>query len=267
MKTLAFLLFLSLSLYALDIVKGEVALVELKQGDTISLNGKKLPILQNPVAKNKRFALIAIDYKDKLKDEALKIDGKKIPLHVRKGKYKKEQIKVAKSKVKPSKKALDEIYAQYKEAKKIYATTTPKRYWNKPFILPLHSKITSSYGNARMFNSVLKSFHTGTDFRAKIGTKIKASNDGVVVIAKKRYYAGGSVVIDHGDGLYSCYYHLSKILVKAGDKVKQNEIIGLSGKSGRVNGPHLHFGIRLYSHAINPLQFVSTINKLFKGKM
>jgi len=130
----------------------------------------------------------------------------------------------------------------------------------------LHSKITSSYGNARMFNGVLKSFHSGTDFRAKIGTKIRATNDGIVVIAKKRYYAGGSVVIDHGNGLYSCYYHLSKILVKVGEKVKQSEIVGLSGQSGRVNGPHLHFGIRIYSRAINPLQFVSTVNKIFKEK-
>jgi len=267
LRKLIVLLFLSLSLYALDIIKGEVALVELKQGDTISLNGKEMPTFQNPVDKNRRFALIAIDYKSKIKDEILKIDGKKIPLYARAGKYKKERIKVAKSKVQPSKKALDEIYKEYKEAIKIYATSTPKRYWDKPFVLPLHSKITSSYGNARMFNGILKSFHSGTDFRAKIGTKIKAINDGVVVIAEKRYYAGGSVVIDHGNGLYSCYYHLSKILVKVGAKVKQNEIVGLSGKSGRVNGPHLHFGIRLYSHAINPLQFVSTINKLFKGKI
>jgi murein DD-endopeptidase MepM/ murein hydrolase activator NlpD len=267
LRKLLFLVFFSLSLYALDITKGEVDILELNPGDTLSLDDKTVPVLQNPIAKNKRYAIIAIDYKNKLKDRYLLLNGKKIPLHVRAGKYKKEQIKVAKSKVKPSKTALNEIYKEYKEAKKIYATNTPKRYWNKPFILPLHSKITSSYGNARMFNGVLKSFHSGTDFRAKIGTKIKAANDGVVVIAKKRYYAGGSVVIDHGNGIYSCYYHLSKILVKDGEKVKQNEIIGLSGQSGRVNGPHLHFGIRVYSHALNPLQFVNSINQLFKGKI
>jgi murein DD-endopeptidase MepM/ murein hydrolase activator NlpD len=267
LKKLIVLLFLSLSLYTLNIVNGEVSLIKLKQGDTITLNGKKILILHNPVDKNKKYALIAIDYKSKIKDETLVIDDKRIPLHVRLGKYKKEQIKVAKSKIKPSKKSLNKIYKEYKEAKKIYATITPITYWNKPFILPLHSKITSSYGNARMFNGTLKSFHSGTDFRAKIGTKIKAANDGIVVIAKKRYYAGGSVVIDHGNGLYSCYYHLSKILVKVGEQVKQNEIVGLSGQSGRVNGPHLHFGIRVYSHAINPLQFTRTINTLFKSKI
>ncbi|MCF6173520.1 MAG: M23 family metallopeptidase [Campylobacteraceae bacterium] len=95
---------------------------------------------------------------------------------------------------------------------------------------------------------------------------MKAANDGIVVIASRRYYAGGSVVIDHGQGLYSCYFHLSKILVHKNQKVTQNELIGLSGKSGRVNGPHLHFGIRLYSYAIKPLQFIKQINTLFKGK-
>ncbi len=263
MKKILILIFLSLSLYAIQIINGEVVLIQLDKNATLYLNGKKIPILQNPIEKNKKYALIPISYKSKIGNEYLILNGKKILLHVKKGNYKSENIKVDESKVKPNKKELNKIYKEYKEAKKIYATFTPKRYWDKPFVLPLHSFETSPYGIARMFNGTLKSFHSGVDFRAKIGTKIKAANDGVVVIAKKRYYAGGSVVIDHGEGLYSCYYHLSKILVHVGDKIKQNQIVGLSGKSGRVNGPHLHFGIRVYSYAVNPLQFEKQINKIF----
>ncbi len=261
-----FLLFLPLFLFALQIKNGEVKLIKLDANSTVFLEGKKIPVTKNPAQKEGYFTLIPIKYKEKPGLYTLLINNKKIPLHVELKEYKKEYIKVAKSKVKPEKKSLNRIYKEYKNAMKIYSTITPKRYWNKPFILPLDSKLTSSYGNARMFNHTLKSFHSGADFRAKMGTPIRASNDGRVVIASKRYYAGGSVVIDHGEGLYSCYFHLSKILVHVGQKVKQKELLGLSGKSGRVSGPHLHYGVRLYSYAINPLQFTKEIDTLFKGR-
>ncbi len=260
------LLFLPLVLSAFVVKNGEVKLINLDTNSTVIFDGKKIPAVENPVKKGSYFALIPIKYKTKQGNRTILIDGKKVPLHVELKKYKKEYIKVAKSKVKPNKKSLNRIYKEYKNAIKIYSTITPKRYWNKPFILPLDSKLTSSYGNARMFNHTLKSFHSGADFRAKMGTPIRASNDGVVVIASKRYYAGGSVVIDHGEGLYSCYFHLSKILVHVGQRVKQRELLGLSGMSGRVSGPHLHYGIRLYANAINPLQFTKEIDTMFKGK-
>ncbi len=259
------LLLLPIALFAYQIKNGEVKLIKLEKKSTVVFEGKKIPSIKSPTKKDAYFALIPIKYKEKPGLYSISINGKKEPLHVELKKYKKEYIKVATSKVKPDKKSLKRIYKEYKDAMKIYSTITPKRYWSKPFILPLHSKLTSSYGNARMFNHTLKSFHSGADFRAKMGTLIRAANSGVVVIASKRYYAGGSVVIDHGEGLYSCYFHLSKILVKVGQKVRQKELLGLSGKSGRVSGPHLHYGIRLYSYAVNPLQFTKEINTLFKG--
>jgi len=256
------LLILPIFLYALEVKNGEVKILNFDKNSTVFFDSKRVKTLKNPYKKGKFYLLLPIKYRERLGNHTLLIDGKKVSLRVEKGRYKKESISVAKSKVKPDKKALNRIYKEYKSAKKIYATFSDIVYWNKPFILPLHSKITSHYGNARMFNHTLKSFHSGVDFRAKIGTKIEAANDGVVVIADDRYYAGGSVVIDHGQGLYSCYFHLSKILVHKGQRVKQKELIGLSGQSGRVNGPHLHFGIRLYSYAINPLQFIKQINTL-----
>jgi len=69
-------------------------------------------------------------------------------------------------------------------------------------LMPLETPVTSNFGNARIYNGELKSYHSGTDFRAPVGTPIKAVNDGVVVISKDRYYAGGSIVIDHGEGIY-----------------------------------------------------------------
>ena len=95
------------------------------------------------------------------------------------------------------------------------------------------------------------------------GTKIRAVNDGVVVAASKRYYSGNAVIIDHGEGIYSSYSHLSKIDVKKGQKIKQGEELGLSGATGRVTGPHLHFSIIIDSKKIDPLDFIDKINSLF----
>jgi len=260
-------LLMPMFLSAVTVENGGVYPLVVKKDNIVKLNKKSIPLIK---IKKRYVALIPIPYKTKRKKicvDILNSDIKKeICIDIKRKKYKKEYIKVPKSKVHPDKKAMDRIFREYKEAKNIYKTITKKQYWDKPFILPLHSKITSHYGNARIFNHTLKSFHTGTDFRAKIGTPIKAINNGVVVIAKDRYYAGGSVVIDHGKGLYSCYYHLSKISVKKGQRVKQGDILGLSGKSGRVNAPHLHFTIELYNLAVNPLEFIKKINSLFKPR-
>lgn len=101
------------------------------------------------------------------------------------------------------------------------------------------------------------------DYRAAIGTPVVVSNDGVVVLAKGRYYAGGSIIVDHGGEIYSTYFHLKDIKVKVGDRVKRGKIIASSGASGRVTGPHLHFGIVVLGSAIDPLDFIEKINSIF----
>jgi len=130
--------------------------------------------------------------------------------------------------------------------------------------MPMNSKITSEFGNARVFNGSLKSYHSGTDFRAKVGTPIKSVNDGKVVLVKDRFYSGGSVIVDHGEGVYTCYYHMSKFDVKKGDMVKKGQQLGLSGVSGRVTGPHLHFSARVSGVQVDPLQFINLVNKELK---
>ena len=143
---------------------------------------------------------------------------------------------------------------------KIYNTVTETSYIDKKFILPLESNITSAFGTARIYNNSLKGYHSGTDFRAKMGTPIKAANDGKVVLVAKRFYSGGTVLLDHGEGIYTCYFHMSKFNVKKGDRVKRGEILGLSGKSGRVTGPHLHFSARVNAVQVDPLQLISLLN-------
>ena len=256
------------NIFAYEVTNGKTFLLEVDKNSKVFIKDKKLPLMKHPKKKDSYFVLVPVDYKSKLKEiTLLHVNGEKrekIVLHVKKGNYKKEKLKVNPKKVKPPKSEENRIYQEYLESKKIYATFTPKREWSKPFLTPLKSKITSNYGNARVFNGSLKSFHSGTDFRAPTGTKLRAVNDGVVVVASNRYYSGNAVIIDHGEGIYSSYSHLSKIGVKVGQKVKRAEVIGLSGATGRVTGPHLHFSIIIESKKIDPLDFIERINSLFK---
>ena len=239
------------------------------QYEKLVMGKRGYSIFNHPTNDEKMYALIPVSYYQKPKDREVKIvykeDGKKkitkISIKVEDGKYKKEKIQVQKSKVNPKSKEVKQRTAkEYKEAMDIYATVTRKNYISSKFIVPMDSKITSDFGKARVYNDTLKGYHSGTDFRAKVGTPIISSNDGVVVIAKDRFYAGGTVVVDHGHGIYTCYYHMSKFSVKKGDRVAKSQILGLSGDTGRVTGPHLHFSARVGGLQVDPLQLITLLN-------
>jgi len=253
--------------------------IEFKQDKNINYEkivaGKKeYAILKHPTDDSKLYALIPTSYYEKPSDKKLKIlyhensneKVKNIFLKVQDAQYEKEVLEVQKSKVNPTSKAVKQRTAkEYNEAMAIYNTITKESYINSEFILPLSSKITSDFGKARVYNGSLKGYHSGTDFRAKVGTAIVASNDGIVVLAKDRFYSGGSVIIDHGGGVYTCYYHMSKFDVQKGDKVKKSQLLGLSGDTGRVTGPHLHFSARVGGVQVDPLQLITLLNQnLFK---
>lgn len=246
--------------YSLDKVKNPL----------VKMGNKTLSVFPHPSQKDKIFTIIPINYKTKDKEKQIQVfsDNKIIDtltLEITKGKYKKEVLKVSKKHVSPPKKTLKRIQDEYLKAMKIYNTFTDKNFIKTPFDLPMDSKITSAFGNARLFNDQLKSYHSGTDFRAKVGTPVKAINDGVVVLVKDRYYAGGSVIVDHGMGIYSCYFHLSSYKVKVGQKVKKGDILALSGASGRITGPHLHLSIKVNGITVAPLDFMNKYNSLFKN--
>jgi len=250
------------------IVNGDVEIVQVesKFAGNLSIDGKKKRWLSVPGDENLNFAVVAASYRQK--GEIKLINGlesgdETIVFKIVDGEYKKEKITVEGSKVTPPKEVLKRIEEEREEANKIYATANAGLKFDSKFILPMSSAVTSPFGTARVFNGTLKSYHGGADFRASVGSPVKAANDGIVVIAKDRYYAGGSVVIDHGEGIYTQYYHLSRIDARVNQTVKKGEIIGLSGQSGRVNGPHLHFGVIANGAQINPLDFVKKINSVF----
>lgn len=260
-------------LHALETVNGGTALVtfsKIPEDATMRYGTKRIPLLSHPLYKGKKIALIPVGYRTEPGERELHVrwgaGSTTLPLVVKAGSYASEAIHVAPSKVTPDKKQAKRTKREYKAAMRVYNRFTPRRYWEKPFVLPMQSSVTSPFGTARTYNGTLKSFHSGTDFKAEPGTPVRAANDGVVVIAQERYYAGNSVVIDHGEGLYSCYYHLSRMEVNVGDRVARNEEIGLSGKTGRVTGPHLHFAVMLHGVQVDPLQLIRTLNTLYDRK-
>jgi murein DD-endopeptidase MepM/ murein hydrolase activator NlpD len=272
LRLITTILILLLPAGAAEIANGKTALVILDAGKQTRLTyeGKSVPLLEHPTDPAKKIALIPVGYRTEVGEKSLlRITGAKktpLPLRVIDGGYPFETLKVAPSKVHPNAAQQKRIRREYKEAMAIYDRFTPQRYWDSPFALPMTSPVTSAFGTARLFNGSLRSFHSGTDFKAASGTPVTTVNDGVVVLAKERYYAGNSVVIDHGEGLYTCYYHLSRIDVQVGEKISKGEPVGLSGNSGRVTGPHLHFAVMLQGVQVDPMQLIATLNSLFRDR-
>ncbi|MFQ9933852.1 MAG: murein hydrolase activator EnvC family protein [Lachnospiraceae bacterium] len=123
--------------------------------------------------------------------------------------------------------------------------------------LPGYSNITSEFGNRIHPVTGIYSFHSGIDIGAPTGTQIMAAYDGEVAWSNYSGTAGNWIGIDHGNGLYTIYMHMSKRIANTGDIVKKGDVIGLVGSTGRSTGPHLHFSVRLNGSYVEPLNYVS----------
>jgi murein DD-endopeptidase MepM/ murein hydrolase activator NlpD len=130
------------------------------------------------------------------------------------------------------------------------------RLWSLPLTLPRPGRITSPYGGAREYNGKVTSRHTGTDFAGAIGAPVVAPTRGVVALVADFYLAGKAVYLDHGGGLVTGYFHLSRADVAPGDTVRAGQRIGAVGRSGRVTGPHLHWIMRYGTISLDPMSLV-----------
>jgi len=163
-----------------------------------------------------------------------------------------QKLDVESKYVNPPKAALARIEKEKKRLGAIYARRTPIPASASAFVMPVPGDPTSEFGSRRILNGVPKAPHPGIDLRAATGTPVAAAGSGVVALAGDLYYSGGTVILDHGAGLFTVYAHLSKIEVKEGATVKAGEPLGLSGATGRVTGPHLHWGGRVGGEIFDP---------------
>jgi murein DD-endopeptidase MepM/ murein hydrolase activator NlpD len=176
-----------------------------------------------------------------------------IPLTIEDGKYPSEKLQVAKRMVNPRKSDVARIQKEQARIGQIYRQLTEEKLWKGPFSLPIDSPITSIFGTKRLYNGVKKNFHGGLDLRAAVGTPIQAPAGGVVALASDLYFTGKTVILDHGYGVITIYAHMSKFNVKEGERVSAGQLLGLSGKTGRVSGPHLHWQVVVHRQKVNPL--------------
>ena len=158
--------------------------------------------------------------------------------------------------VEPSPDELKVIQADSAIKSNVFASSAAEPLWSGNFRAPVLTPPTDSFGTRRTFNGKLASVHKGMDFRAHTGTVVRAGNSGVVVLARLLYYEGNCVVIDHGLGLYTLSMHLSRIDVHEGQPVKTGDHLGLSGATGRVTGPHLHWAVRWQDAYLDPAKML-----------
>jgi murein DD-endopeptidase MepM/ murein hydrolase activator NlpD len=127
------------------------------------------------------------------------------------------------------------------------------RRWDLPFHLPVAALARDNFGSRRVFNGKPRSSHEGMDLAAPAGAPVAAPGPGRVALAEELYFSGGTVILDHGAGLFTLYFHLTRLDVKTGQTVGEGQTIGAVGATGRATGPHLHWGARVNRARVNPL--------------
>jgi len=180
-----------------------------------------------------------------------------ISVSVTAGKFPEERLTVAPKFVEPNPEDTKRAEEEGARLRAIFATMTPEKLWTGAFRLPLPGIHTArNFGRRRVLNGTPGSPHSGVDIPAVEGTPIHASQRGRVVLAANLYFAGNTVVIDHGLGVYTLYGHMKVLGVQEGETVAAGAVIGRVGATGRVTGPHLHWGLTLDDSRVNALDIV-----------
>jgi murein DD-endopeptidase MepM/ murein hydrolase activator NlpD len=181
-------------------------------------------------------------------------------IDVKEGTFATESLKVAPNFVEPNPEQLARAEAERQRLRAIFATITPERLWDGSFHYPLTGITTGgNFGKRRILNGKAGSPHSGVDFPAPSGTPVYAAQRGRVVLAEPLYFSGNTVILDHGLGLYTLYAHFESFSVQPGDLVDTGAMLGKVGATGRVTGPHLHWGATVNRARTNPLELISIL--------
>jgi murein DD-endopeptidase MepM/ murein hydrolase activator NlpD len=179
-------------------------------------------------------------------------------LLVKEGKFATEKLTVENKFVEPNPEQAKRAQEEQQRLRALFDHVTPERLWQGAFRLPLSGTFHgTNFGKRRILNGQPRPPHTGADFPAPTGTPVHATQKGQVVLAEELFFSGNTVVVDHGLGVYSLYGHLSAIDVAVGDDVNTATVLGKVGATGRVTGPHLHWGLTVNKARVNPVQLVN----------
>ena len=182
------------------------------------------------------------------KEQDISVDPKEFPV---------KKLWVKEEFVTPPKNVLERIQREAELTNAVYNIYSPEWTFEGKFILPVQGRVFPNFGERRFFNNKPRSQHSGVDIASPKGTPVIASNSGSVALASHLYFAGNTVIIDHGLGVFSLYCHFSEISVKRGQKVEKGDIVGKIGSTGRVTGPHLHWSVRIRGSRVDPNAMLS----------
>jgi murein DD-endopeptidase MepM/ murein hydrolase activator NlpD len=181
-------------------------------------------------------------------------------VEVKEGHFATENLTVKKQFVEPNPEQEARAAAETKRLREIYDRVTPERLWDGPFRAPLDGEFKgSNFGKRRVLNGHPGTPHGGVDFPAPTGTPVHAAQKGRVVLAEELFFSGNSVIVDHGLGIYTFYCHFSEIDTKVGDEVVAGTVLGKVGATGRVTGPHLHWGLTVQRARVNALEVLRVL--------
>jgi murein DD-endopeptidase MepM/ murein hydrolase activator NlpD len=262
-----------------DPTQGSLLLLELRSATQpvsavkATWDNHEIPFWQEPKANEKSpdiwHALLGVDLDLKPENYPLALATKtetaeeiscSATIDVQEGKFATESLKVAPNFVEPNPEQLARADAERQRLRTIFATLTPERLWDGSFRYPLTGITTGgNFGKRRILNGKPGSPHSGVDFPAPAGTPVCAAQRGRVVLAEPLYFSGNTVVLDHGLGLYTLYAHFESISVQPGELVDTGTILGKVGATGRVTGPHLHWGATVNRARTNPLDLISLL--------
>jgi murein DD-endopeptidase MepM/ murein hydrolase activator NlpD len=176
-------------------------------------------------------------------DGEIRVNPKRFPV---------ERLTVPERFTKLDRKTLARVRKEAARLEQLWSLASPEPLWDGAFVAPASGNPGSPFGLRRFFNGQPRSPHAGIDIRAPEGAPVVAANRGRVALAEELFFAGKTVVLDHGLGLYTVYVHLSQIAVRPGELVAKGSPIGRVGATGRATGPHLHFAVRVGEARVDP---------------
>jgi murein DD-endopeptidase MepM/ murein hydrolase activator NlpD len=227
------------------------------QGKTFSLD---------PAEKRGTYeALIGIDLSAKSAKYEMKVlatgeDGvsfsKALRLKVEKTDFAVQKLSLPKAMVELDAKTQERVDQESKRVRNLFQGVREEKLWKGPFSRPLEGELSGAFGVRRVINGQARNPHSGIDLQAEAGTPVAACNSGIVALVDELFFSGKTVILDHGWGLYSMYFHLSEAGVGVGDKLRTGDTIGRVGSTGRSTGPHLHWGMIIRGARVDPLSFL-----------
>jgi murein DD-endopeptidase MepM/ murein hydrolase activator NlpD len=264
----------TLRLSAPESSQGSLLLLELKSTQPLAevngeWSGRSVPFWTDIADDTQRKGLLGVDLEKAPGEYELKIGGQTASgekmncsamVAVRKGQFATEKLQVGKQFVEPSPEQIKRADEERQKLRDIFDRVTPERLWDGKFRIPLDGVTTgSNFGRRRILNGNPGSPHGGADLPGTTGTLVHAAQRGRVVLAEELFFSGNTVVVDHGLGIYTFYGHLSEIDVKVGDALEASAVLGKVGATGRVTGPHLHWGLTVERARVNPLLIVKLL--------